>query len=72
MQTDVRQMQPHRPPLGDLIGLVEILARAVEIAGDGAVEGAGEEAAGEVMLTAGTAQDVDGFLEVIGGGRLTA
>ena len=46
MQTDVGQIQPHRPPLGDLEGLVEILARAIEVAGDGAVEGAGEETAG--------------------------
>jgi hypothetical protein len=44
MQTDVRQMQPHRPPFGDLMGLVEILAGGVEIVGDGAVQGADEEA----------------------------
>jgi len=51
MQTDVRQKQPHRPPLGDLMGLVQILARAVEVAGDGAVEGAGEEAPRQIVYS---------------------
>jgi hypothetical protein len=72
MQTDVRQMQPHRPPLGDLKGLVEILACAVEIAGDGAVEGAGEEATGEVILYPRAAQYVDGGVDVLGGRRVAA
>src|SRR5271170_6145982 len=72
MQTDVRQKQPHRPPLGDLIGLVEILAGAVEIAGDGAVEGAGKETTGEVVLRASATQDADGRVDVLGGRRLAA
>ena len=48
MQVDVGQMQPHRAPLCDLERLVEILARAVEVFRDGAVERAGEQGEGEV------------------------
>ena len=47
VQKNVGQMQPHRPALGDFESLVEVLARAVEIARDGAPQGAGEVAARE-------------------------
>jgi hypothetical protein len=46
MKVDVGKEEPHRPALGDLIGFVEVLTRAVEVAACGAEKGLGEEDAG--------------------------
>ena len=72
MEMDVGEMEPHRPALGDLERLVEVLARAVEVAGRRAEEGAGEEAAGDVILLTGAAKEVHRFLHMRAGRRLAA
>jgi hypothetical protein len=51
---------------GEGEGFVEVLASKVEGAGVGVEGGAGEEAEGEVVLLAGSAEAVNGFLEVEG------
>jgi hypothetical protein len=65
-------MQPHWPPHGDLVSLVEVLARAVEVAARGAPQRAGEKAAGEAILLAIAAQIVHGFPNLRAGRRFAA
>jgi hypothetical protein len=53
MQTNVRQVQRHRPALGDFNGLNEVALSTLvagALAGEKAQPSAGEEAAGKVML----------------------
>jgi len=69
---DVGEKEPHRPALGNLEGLVEILARARKIAARGAPQRAGEEAAREFVLLSGAAQEVDGLVDVRGRRRFAA
>ena len=58
----VAEIEPHRPRLGDLLDLVEIARGAGPVADAAAEGGAGEEAAGDVIIVSGGAQAVDGFV----------
>ena len=66
VEVDVGHVEFHGAALGDFPGLVQVALRALG-AGASAFEkpqpGAGEEAAGEVMLRAGAAEAVHGVLE---------
>jgi len=72
MQMNVGQMEPHRPALGDLKRLVEVLAPAVEVAGHGAPQGAGEEAAGNMGLIARAVEEVNSSFQAFVGRRIAA
>ena len=68
MEMNIGQMQPHRPALGDLESLVEVRARAVEVAGHGAPKRTGQKSAGEVILLARAAQIVYSLVQMRAGG----
>ena len=66
VQVNVRHEQRHRAALGDFPGFVQVALRALGAgarAGETAQPGAGEEAAGKVILLAGAAEAVHGVLE---------
>ena len=59
VEVDVGQVERHGAALGDFPGFVEVALRAVGAggpAGEAAQPGAGEEAAGEMILRAGAAE----------------
>jgi hypothetical protein len=55
-------IEPHRPRLGYLVNFVEIARRAAPIADAAAERGAGEQAAGEIGIIAGSTQTVYGLV----------
>jgi hypothetical protein len=66
MEVDVGQEEGHGAALGDLPGLVQIALRTLGAgagAGENAQPGAGEEAAGEVVLPARVTEAGYGVLE---------
>src|SRR6202022_871162 len=66
IEMNVRQEQGHRPAPGDFPGFVEVALRALGAgarAGETAQPGAGQESKGKVMLHAGVAEAVHGFVE---------
>ena len=67
IQMDVGQEQRHRPALGDLPRFVQIALRALGAGartGETAQPGAGEKAAGEVVLHAGAAEAGHGVVQL--------
>ena len=64
MKMDVGEMQSHRAALGDLMSLVEVLARPVEIAGRRAEQGASEEGAAKIIPLTSRAKKRQGGVDV--------
>ena len=67
VQVDVGHEQTHVAAGGDLPGFVQVGAGGGGVVGDGVEPGAGEEAAGDMVLRTCGAEAVDGGGEFLGG-----